>query len=47
MSNFEVKANKSNSNSKMKRYTLFPIEHADVWSMYKAQVAFGQLKKLI
>lgn len=39
MSNFEVKANKSNSNSKMKRYTLFPIEHADVWSMYKAQVA--------
>ena len=23
----------------MKRYTLFPIEHEDVWSMYKAQVA--------
>jgi ribonucleoside-diphosphate reductase subunit M2 len=37
MSNCELKVD--NSDSKMKRYTLFPIQHAEVWKMYKKHVA--------
>lgn len=37
MSNYELKA--TNSDSKMKRYTLFPIQYEEVWKMYKKHVA--------
>tara|TARA_B100000965_G_scaffold70396_2_gene55570 strand:- start:26044 stop:27042 length:999 start_codon:yes stop_codon:yes gene_type:complete len=37
MSVYDLKA--TNSDSKMKRYTLFPIEYAEVWKMYKKHVA--------
>ena len=37
MSSFEVNA--VCDESKMKRYTLFPIQYPDVWKMYKAAIA--------
>jgi|TARA_B100001996_G_scaffold347917_1_gene305758 ribonucleoside-diphosphate reductase subunit M2 len=37
MSVYDLKA--ANSDSKMKRYTLFPIEYPEVWKMYKKHVA--------
>ena len=37
MSVYDLKA--TNSDSKMKRYTLFPIEYPEVWKMYKKHVA--------
>ena len=37
MSNHEVKA--VNTDSKLKRYTLFPIQYPEVWKMYKKHLA--------
>ena len=37
MSTHEVKA--VNADSKLKRYTLFPIQYPEVWKMYKKHLA--------